>query len=455
MKYLNRIYLLLIGCLFTLINCSDPDDSNIVKSEGLDSPIVNEATDISTTGFSLSWTRVYKATSYEIDISKSKDFLSFVAGFEAKSVSTLKQDVIGLEEGTTYFLRIRAKNATEISANSRIVEVSTLTNNAPDLTGALKVAATSFFVGMAVKSDQLTNGSMYNTILKKEFSSISAEYEMKMNVILPSKGNYNWSKIDAIVDYAIANGINVHGHALVWHESMPDWLKNYTGTNAEFEQEVKNYITAVLTRYKGKITSWDVVNEGINDTNGGLRETVYKQKMGDDYIAKCFQFARDADPNVLLFYNDYSVTTNQTKQNAIFSLVDNLKSKNIIDGVGFQMHIQYNSPTVSQMKTAFDKVVDRGLKLHVSELDIRVNPNKDITTFTEERALAQKTKVKEVVQLYNAMPKISKYAITMWGMKDDDSWLLSFHNNYNEWPLLYDSNFKVKKAHAGFLEGLK
>jgi endo-1,4-beta-xylanase len=279
---------------------------------------------------------------------------------------------------------------------------------------------------------------------------------MKMNIILPTKGNYDWSKSDAIVDYAIANGINVHGHALVWHNSVPDWLKNYTGTNAEFEQEVKDYITAVLTRYKGKVASWDVVNEAINDAGGTLRQTVFSEKMGDNYVAKCFQFAREADPDVLLFYNDYSVTTNVTKQTAIFKLIDDMKTNNVpVDGIGFQMHIQYNSPSVNQMKTAVNKALDRGLKLHFSELDVRVNPDKDITTLTEERAIAQKNKIKEVVAVYNAIPQANKYAISVWGMKDNESWLLPFYDNYNEWPLLYDSNFEIKKAHTGFLEGLK
>lgn len=107
------------------------------------------------------------------------------------------------------------------------------------------------------------------------------------------------------------------------------------------------------------------------------------------------------------------------------------------------------------MQTAVDKAVAKGLKLHFSELDVRVNPDKDITTLTEERAIAQKNKIREIVEIYDAIPTVNKYAITVWGMKDNESWLLDFHNNYNEWPLLFDANFEIKKAHTGFLEGLK
>lgn len=456
LKFIKSIYLLLMGSLLVLANCADPgDDTNIASDTELGSPIINGATVVSFSGFTASWTRVYRATSYELDVSKNENFDSFVQGYESKSVELFSEEIFGLEKATIYYVRVRAINNSEKSNYSRVIKVATLEGDGPEPTAVLKDAATSFYVGMAVKADQLISGTKYDEILKNEFSSISAEYEMKMNVILPTKGNYDWSKADAIVNYADANGLNIHGHALIWHESTPEWLKNFTGTDAEFEQEVKEYITKVVTRYKGKVASWDVVNEAINDAGGTLRQTVFSERMGSNYVAKCFQFARDADPDVLLFYNDYSVTTNLPKQTAIFNLIDDLKTNNVpLDGVGFQMHIQYNSPSINELNIAVNKVVERGLKLHFSELDVRANPDKDITVFTNERAVAQKNKIKEVVAVYNAIPLANKYAITIWGMRDSESWLLPFYNNFNEWPLLYDANFQIKKAHTGFLEGL-
>lgn len=320
----------------------------------------------------------------------------------------------------------------------------------------LKEKASTFLVGAATNAQRLTSGNDYDKMFKSEFGSITAEYQMKMNVILPEKGSYNWSHSDKIVEYAMDNDLNIHGHALVWHNSTPDWLVNYQGTDQEFEQEVKDYITAVVTRYKGKISSWDVVNEGVNDSGGTLRNTVFKQRMGDDYMAKCFQFARDADPDALLFYNDYNMTSNISKQDKVFELIADWKNRNVpIDGVGYQMHIRYNWPSNVHIQTATNRAVSNNLILHFSELDIRVNPNEDITYLTEERANAQKQKFKDVVRIYNTIPDQNKYGITLWGIKDDDSWLLSHHNNNNEWPLLFDSDFKAKKAHAGFLEGLE
>lgn len=322
-------------------------------------------------------------------------------------------------------------------------------------TKTLKESSNGFFVGMAMNSNRLDMNS-YTAIIEREFESMTSEWEMKMNIILPSKGNYNWSKADKIVNYCVSKGINIHGHALIWHSSTPDWLENYSGTDAQFEQEVKEYITAVVTRYKDKVSSWDVVNEGVADQNGELRNTVFRQRMGDDYMAKCFQWAREADSDCKLFYNDYNMTSNISKQNKVFELVADWKKRNIpIDGLGYQMHISYNFPSKEQIKAATDRAVDTGLLLHYSELDIRANPNKDIIKLTAERSTAQQLKYKEVVQIYNTIPTANKFGITVWGLKDNDSWLLPHHNNTNEWPLLYDANFKAKKAYTGFLEGLQ
>jgi endo-1,4-beta-xylanase len=177
--------------------------------------------------------------------------------------------------------------------------------------------------------------------------------------------------------------------------------------------------------------------------------------MGDDYIAKCFQFAHEADPNCKLFYNDYSLEKNESKQQKVFELIADWQRRKIpIQGIGFQMHVGYLI-SKNQIQTVTNRAVGTGLLIHYSELDMRMNPSNDITKFTQERALAQQEKYKEIVQIYNAIPVANKFGITLWGLKDDDSWLLKHHKNNNEWPLLFDSNFKPKKAYTGFLEGLQ
>lgn len=418
-------------------------------------------------GFRAKWNYVSNSKSYLLDVSTSENFATLLPNYNSKEVTDLNEVVIGLTGGTQYYYRVRAKNETETSNYSNVISVVTTgSSNIPEDPTFLKVKANKlanpFFIGMAVKASQLTNGSAYDVILKNEFSSISAEYEMKMDQISTASGVYNWTVADKIVAYGNANGINVHGHALVWHNSVPQWLKDFSGTDAEFKAEVKKYITDVVTHYAGKVKSWDVVNEAVDDNGGTMRNTIFLQRMGANYVKDCFQWVKDAaiaagDNTLLLFYNDYATSTNIPKQEKVFSIVDDLKASNLIDGLGFQMHNTYLSPTKAQIETDLNKAVAKGLKIHVSELDIQVNQSSDISTFTNERRLAQKAKYKEIVKIYNALPAANKYALTVWGMRDNESWIpFSTELNHpgNDWPLLYDSNFAIKSSHSGFLEGL-
>ncbi|TDW49170.1 endo-1,4-beta-xylanase [Flavobacterium sp. 270] len=464
MKIKFLLVLALASLVFFLNACSKDDNETAAN---LETPIANAPKDVNDNGFKAKWNYVSNSKSYLLDVSTTENFASFVPNYNAKPVTDLNEVVVGLTGGTKYYYRVRAKSDTEISDYSNVISVVTTgTNGIPEDPTFLKVKvnklANPFFVGMAIKASQLTSGSPYDVILKNEFSSISAEYEMKMDQISTASGVYNWTVADKIVAYGNTNGINVHGHALVWHNAVPQWLKDFSGTDAAFAAEVKKYITDVVTHYAGKVKSWDVVNESVDDNGGAMRNTIFLQRMGPNYVKDCFQWARNAaiaagDTNLLLFYNDYATSTNIPKQDKVFSIVDDLKASKLIDGLGFQMHNTYLSPTKAQIETDLNKAVAKGLKIHVSELDIQVNQFNDISTFTNERRLAQKEKYKEIVQLYNALPAANKYALTIWGMKDNESWIpysTELNHTGNDWPLLYDSNFAIKSAHTGFLEGL-
>lgn len=459
-----KFLLVLTSFVFFLSACSKDDNETVAN---LETPVANAPKDVNDNGFRAKWNYVSNSKSYLLDVSTSATFATFLPNYNSKPVTDLNEVVVGLLGGTQYYYRVRAKTETQTSDYSNVISVVTTgSSTIPEDPTFLKVKANKlanpFFIGMAVKASQLTSGSAYDIILKNEFSSISAEYEMKMDQISTASGVYNWTVADKIVAYGNANGINVHGHALVWHNSLPKWLKDFSGTDAEFAAEVKKYITDVVTHYAGKIKSWDVVNEAVDDNGGTMRNTIFLQRMGANYVKDCFQWARNAaaaagDTSLLLFYNDYATSTNIAKQDKVYSILDDLKANKLIDGVGFQMHNTYLSPTKAQIETDLNRAVTKGLKIHVAELDIQVNQSNDISTFTNERRLAQKEKYKEIVQLYNALPAANKYAITVWGMKDNESWIpFSTELNHpgNDWPLLYDSNFKIKSSHTGFLEGL-
>lgn len=307
--------------------------------------------------------------------------------------------------------------------------------------------------GAAIQIKHL-NDVNYVNLLKEEFNSITGEYQMKMSPMYNNPDAINFSDSDTFVEFAEQTEGRVHGHALLWHSATPSWIENFNGSDSEFETLIENYVKAVVGRYKGRIASWDVVNEAIEDGNGnGLRNSVFRQKIGDDYIAKAFRWAREADPDVLLFYNDYNMAANGGKFNAMLTLVDDLIAENVpIDGVGFQMHISNDWPTQANIEASSSQVIARGLMLHYSELDVKVNSDKSATSFTPELAETQKQRIKTIVDFYNTIPEGLQFGITMWGIKDDDSWLLSFLDNENEWPLLFDENFNAKPAYDGILE---
>lgn len=164
--------------------------------------------------------------------------------------------------------------------------------------------------------------------------------------------------------------------------------------------------------------------------------------------------AINADSNAVLFYNDYNLAVSSSKRTTMFNIIEDFGS--LIDGVGAQMHTSYNAPSTNDIQALADGTVSRGLKLHFSELDIRTNLEQDanVTTLSSTKANLQQEKYKEVVRVYNSIPLDNKFAITVWGLRDNESWLLNFWG-FPDWPFLFDKDYNRKKAYQGFLEGLK
>lgn len=450
---INKLILLVISSLF-LFSCTGEEGANVYDSEALLTETVQ--------------------ASFSYTISTSDPYVIFFENTTEGSVQYQSYWDYGLGDGAISdeagVDEVRYNEAGEYTVKLYVLydgitttatQTITVDENGvcPDgLCGStsdisLKDAATTFSVGMISRSSWLNGSTQYTDILTGQFNNITSEYEMKMNIMYPSQDSYDFSAADAIVDFAVENDMNVHGHALIWHNATPTWVENFSGTDAEFEAMVKDYITTTVTRYKGIVRSWDVVNEALDDSSGNpLRNSIFKQKMGSDYIKKCFQYARDADPDALLFYNDYNMASSSDKRAAMLELVDDLGD--LIDGVGAQMHISYNSPSASQIQAMADDIVAKGKKVHFSELDIRANPDGDLTSLTSERSVEQQAKYKEVVKIYNSIPLENKFALTIWGLRDSDSWLIDYWGN-EDWPLLYDDDYNKKRAFYGYLEGLQ
>jgi endo-1,4-beta-xylanase len=321
---------------------------------------------------------------------------------------------------------------------------------------ALKDKA-KFGIGCAVKVVDLQNNVNFRDAVTKNFSQITGEFEMKMANIWSSSTSYNWTKADYLVNFAQENHMEVHGHTLIWYDSFPDWFKAAKYDSITYEAKVKVYITDVVGRYKGKVKSWDVANEVFADGGGLRNETVIKGVFNDPigFYGRCFQYARDADPNAKLFYNDYSVVMDAGKRAAIIKMVARFKAKGYpIDGLGDQFHYSVNSNRQT-MKTGFTDLASTGLLIHISELDLKVNVGKsDSYVFTDEEAQKQAQTYKYIVGMYEELPQNQKFAISTWGVTDKITWLTGWWHP-KEYPLLFDGDYYKKPAYLGFLSALK
>ena len=311
-----------------------------------------------------------------------------------------------------------------------------------------------FPIGAAIDHTLLQTNPTYRDIVRTEFNSITVENMMKMGNIQPTRGQFSFDRANVIVDYARQNNKRVHGHTLVWHESQPSWLNTFSGDSLAWENIFRTHIQTIVSYYKGKVTSWDVVNEAFND-NGTWRETIWSHRLGKDYVARAFKYAREADPDALLFYNEYGQEYSTAKLNAMIAMAEDFKKRGIpIDGLGLQMHININTSDVGILN-AISQSAKTGLKIHISEIDIQLNPdNLNITTPTGDMLEKQRLKYRTVVKAYNALPANQKHGITQWNVGDADSWVRTYIKR-NDFPLPFNMNYQRKPAYDGILDGLE
>jgi endo-1,4-beta-xylanase len=254
--------------------------------------------------------------------------------------------------------------------------------------------------------------------------------------------------------------LRVRGHNLCWHSQAPRWMFTDNGQTVTKEvllQRLKDHITTVVSRYKGKIYAWDVVNEAISDKpDEYLRNSDWLKICGEEYIAKAFQWAHEADPNAQLFYNDYNEIS-AVKREKMYRLVKSLKDAGVpIHGIGLQAHWAINEPSASQLDSTLKRFADLGLKVQITELDISVYPKEHNarerkpedtnTAFTPEKEQAQIDKYKTCFELFRKYKKAIT-SVTFWNISDRNSWLDNFPvRGRKDYPLLFDKDLQPKKA---------
>ena len=235
-----------------------------------------------------------------------------------------------------------------------------------------------FRVGVAVSPMALKREGTAKMVLQ-HFNSLTPENAMKMGPIHPKQNEYAWAGADSIVSFAERNQLKIRGHTLCWHNQTPSWLfvdtAGKTVSKEVLLQRLKDHITAVVGRYKGSVYAWDVVNEVISDAPGEyFRNSIWYQVCGEEFVAKAFEYAHAADPQALLFYNDYN-EINAVKREKIYRLVKGLKDAGVpIHGIGLQAHWAINEPSGPQLDSTIKQLSQLGLPLQITELDVSVYP---------------------------------------------------------------------------------
>jgi endo-1,4-beta-xylanase len=310
-----------------------------------------------------------------------------------------------------------------------------------------------FPIGVAVAPGSV--GGEQAGLILKHFNSLTAENVMKPAPIHPEENRYFWDNADKIVNFAQANGLKVRGHTLVWHSQTGDWMfKDSKGNPATKEvvlARLKDHITQVVTRYKGKVYAWDVLNEAVvDDSTKFLRESQWYKICGEEYIAKAFQWAHEADPDAKLFYNDYN-TENPGKRDRIYRLLKQLLDAGVpVHGMGLQGHWSINNPTEKNLRESIEKFSSLGLKIQITELDVNIYASRSDTTnigFTPEREQKQIDLYKMVFRVFRDYKDVIT-GVTFWNVTDKSSWLDGREPRVGKkYPLLFDVNLKPKKVY--------
>lgn len=342
---------------------------------------------------------------------------------------------------------------------------STSDDKNPSLKNALDG---KFYIGTALNLNQIQGRDTASLkIVKDQFAAIVAENCMKSMYMQPKEGEFFFDDADKFVELGEQNQLFVTGHCLIWHSQAPSWFftddKGKDVSPEVLKERMKNHITTIVNRYKGRIKGWDVVNEAILD-NGEFRKSKFYEILGEEFIPLAFQYAHEADPDAELYYNDYNEWLNE-KRDAIVDLVKTLKEKSIrIDGVGMQGHVGLDSPTLADYKAAIDAYTALGVKVMITEFELSALPSprfnvganisdteayrKEMNPYVEALPdsvsdVWSKRMLEYFTLFLDNSDKVSR--VTMWGVTDGDSWKNNFPmRGRTDYPLLFDRNYKAK-----------
>lgn len=323
-----------------------------------------------------------------------------------------------------------------------------------------------FLMGVALNVNQSSGVDTSSIkLVTQHFNSIVAENCMKCEVIHPEEDRYDFTLADQFVSFGEKNGMAVIGHCLIWHSQLAPWFcvdeKGNNVTPEVLKQRMKDHITTIVTRYKGRIKGWDVVNEAILE-DGSYRKSKFYEILGEEFIPLAFQYAHEADPDAELYYNDYAMNM-PGKREGVVKLVSSLKEKGIrIDAVGMQGHMGMDYPDINEFEQSIVAFAGTGVKVMVTEWDMSALPTVKQSANISDTVAYQKmlnpypeTLPDSVSKAWNNRMKqffglFEKHAdvisrVTAWGVSDSDSWKNDFPvKGRHDYPLLFDRNYQPK-----------
>lgn len=300
---------------------------------------------------------------------------------------------------------------------------------------------TDLTFGVAVEPHYLAD-PLYVEQLLLHFNAITPENTGKWVHIHPKRKQYDFSGMDTVVDFAQKHDLVVRGHALVWHHQNPGWLTNGMWLEHEAREELFKHIDAVVSRYKGKILRWDVVNEALAD-NGEMRGTQWFYLLGENYLADAFHRAHANDPEALLYYNDYGISDCGDKANAAYQLMRRLLNADVpVHGIGFQGHYEVKNPVdLHCLNDNINRMGELGLEVQITELDIRL----EMANLDDDLAAKQADQYRQLMGLLATNEYLN--GITVWGLSDAHSWVPSWFQGQGS-ALLFDESLVPKPAMA-------
>lgn len=335
---------------------------------------------------------------------------------------------------------------------------------------ALKdVYADHFLIGGAVNRWQFTDASNQDVpIIEKHFNTITPENALKWGSLHRQPDSYSFDAADRFVEFGTERGMTIIGHTLVWHSQTPNWVfegEDDTPPAREILLErMRDHIHTVVGRYKGRIHGWDVVNEALND-DGTLRQSPWLRIIGEEYLLKAFQYAKEADPDAELYYNDYSLHRPEKRAGAV-RLIKMLQTAGVqIDGIGMQAHYRLDSPPIEQIEDSIKAYTETGIQVMFTELDIKALPTPGPGSADISRRISAESKwnpypnglpdevqqqlAERYAELFRLLLKYkdSVSRVTFWGVTDQSSWLNNFPiRGRTDYPLLFGRDRQPKPA---------